>query len=270
MYKKCLRYEWTMNILETLTNSGEEVRGQRLIIRDDQYELSELQSILEQAARKKVAVNLIDSGQLDQPQLELLTQFPFSYYTSDRTREDFLNLTLLSEILAKKKRPVYLLLEKNLNHNQEIFNHLEFFTSVFVSSREKAVDLDWLVSLSQVISASGTNLVYYHHQNLEEKLTEVSQKSVWIHLSNRNFSEDQEIMLSDLSKEIKKRKGQLVVHVDRAIPEHFLELLHRSGAFLIFNLPPMETGSKLYKLERSWRKKQLPERAYYLYPSIMA
>jgi len=270
MYKKCLRYEWPMNILDTLIHSEEEVRGQRFIVRDDQYELSELQSILEQAARKKVAVGLVDSGLLDQQQLELLSQFPFSFYTSDRTREDFLNLTLLSEILAKKKRPVYLFLEKNLNHNQEIFTHLEFFTSVFVSSREKAVDPDWLASLSQVTSASGTNLVYYHHQNLEEKLAEVSQKSGWIHLSNRNFSEDQEIMILDLFKEIKKRKGQVVVHLDRAISEHFLELLDRSGAFLIFNLPPMETGSKLYKLERSWRKKQLPERAFYLYLNIMA
>ncbi|MBC7363332.1 MAG: hypothetical protein H5U07_02160 [Candidatus Aminicenantes bacterium] len=259
-----------MNILDTLTNSREKIRGQRIIIRDDQYEFSELQKILEQAARSKVSINLIDSGRLDQQQLELLSQFPFSFYTSDCTREEFINLTLLAEILAKKKRPVYLFLEKNLNGTQDIFNHLEFFTSIFVSSREKAVDLDWLAALSSAASVSGPSLVYYHHQKLEEKLAEVSQKSVWFHISNRNISEDQEIMLLDLIKEVRKRKGQPVVHLERVQPEHFLELLDRSGAFLIFNLPPVETGSKLYKLEKSWRKKQLPEKAFYLYPDIMA
>lgn len=258
-----------MDLLETLSQSRGEVRGQRLIIRDDQYEFSELQKILEEAARKKVSIGLVDSGKLDHLQIEILSCFPFSFYTSDSAREDLSGLSFLAEILRKKKRPVYLLLEKYLDGQEELFTDLKSFNSVIISSRERALDLDWLARLSKNTSTSGVTLVYYHHQNLEEKLAEISQKSTWIHVSNRNFSEDQKTMLLDLLKEMKKKKGHLVVHLDRAQSDHFLELLDRHGAFLIFNLPPVEFSSKLYHLEKRWRKKELPGEAYYLYPNLM-
>lgn len=259
-----------MNILEILGQSNEKFRGQRLILRDDHYEFSELQNILEQAAGKKVIINLLDSGIFDHQELEILGEFPFSFYTSDAIRPDLSGLTILAEILNQKKRPVYLKIENNINNQQVINNSFEYFSSIFISSRERPADLDWLAALSETVAASGTTMVYYHHQNLEEKLSEVSQKSVWTHVSNRTFSEDQEIMVVDLLKQIRKRRGHLVVHLERAQSARFIKLLNDSGAFLIFSLPPVETGSSLYRLEKRWRKKELPERAFYLYPDIMA
>lgn len=259
-----------MNILEILGQSNEKIRGQRLILRDDHYEFSELQNILEKSARKKVIINLLDSGRFDHQELEILGEFPFSFYTSDAIRPDFSSLTILAEILNKKKRPVYLKIENNINNQQIVYNSFDFFTSIFISSRERPVDLDWLAAFSETVAAKGTTIVYYHHQNLEEKLAEVSQKSVWTHVSNRTFSEDQEIMVVDLIKKIRKKNSRLVVHIERAQSARFIKLLNDSGAFLIFSLPPVETGSDLYRLEKRWRKKELPEIAFYLYPDIMA
>lgn len=245
-------------------------RGKSLIIRDDQYELPELQEILRLADKKKLKIHLIDSGKLNHLEIETLSAVPFSFYTADSVRGDFQELALLAEVLRTSDCPVYYFLQAEISEDCPIFVSPEIFTTVFVSSRERPRSLELLARLSEQVSRSGSNFVYYHHGNLEEKLAEISHKKSWIHVSNKFFAEENEMLVLDLLKDIKEKKGHLVVHIDRSQSYYFLKLLSDHGAFLIFNIPPVEHTSKLYPLEARWLKKKLPEQAFYLYKEVMA
>lgn len=245
-------------------------KSRSLIIRDDQYELSELQEILSQAKKRKIKVSLIDSGRLSYLEIETLCNFPFSFYTSDSTRADFSSTVQVAEILRAEKHPVYYFLQNELTEDAPLFSRPEIFTSVFISSREKPQNLNLLAALSEEVCGAGSSFVYYHHGQVEEKLADLSQKLCWIHMSNKFLEEEKEMAILDLLKEIKERKGHLVVHVDRSQSYAFLQLLSDHGAFLIFNLAPIEHSSKLYSLEKHWLRKKLPEQAFYLYKEVMA
>jgi hypothetical protein len=245
-------------------------KGKSLIIRDDQYELPELQEIFRLAGKKKLKIHLIDSGKLNPQEIETLSGLPFSFYTSDSARPDPLELSLVSKLLLKKRGPVYYFLQGEFDQNSPVFAIAGVFTTVFVSNRERPRDVELLTQLSEQISRAGSNFVYYHRGNLEEKLAELSQKRWWLHVSNKFFDEENEMMVLDLVKNIKKNKGQLIVHVDRSQSYYFLKLLSDNGAFLIFNTPPAEGASKVQALEARWLKKKLPEQAFYLYKEIMA
>ncbi|MGB9893536.1 MAG: hypothetical protein ACPLRA_03920 [Candidatus Saccharicenans sp.] len=244
--------------------------GQRIIIRDDLYEFSDLQQIFEAASKKKIAIALLDTGRLSPGEIELLATFPFSFYTSDGTRPDFKELSLLNLVLKSKGCRLFYFLQGKLEENSELFHHGRLFHSIYLSNQGKILDLELVGRLAEEVTSFGTNLVYYHHGNLEEKLTEVSQKNSWIHVSNKNLREETEIMIEDMLNEITRAGGHLVIHVERSQSYQFLKLLADGGAFLVFHLPPVESSSRLSKLISRWQRKKLAEEAFYLYKEIMA
>ncbi|MBC7349356.1 MAG: hypothetical protein H5U05_05220 [Candidatus Aminicenantes bacterium] len=256
----------TLENLERQLQSLE--KGSCFILRDDCYDLTELEQILEQATTRKLKIALIDSGKLAPVDLERLADFYFSFYTSDTARADF---QVLSQLALRPKgcRLAYFI-QGQLQSLPDLFANLELFDSIVISSRDQARPLDQLDRLAEEISRSHTALVYYHHQSLEENLASIGLKNCWIHLSSRNFNEDSEIMILDLLKNIRKNKGRLVVHVDRSLSYPFLKELEEAGAFLVFNLPPVEPASRIFQLVKTWQKKKLPETAFYLYKEIMA
>jgi len=244
-------------------------KGQRLIIRDDLYDTSELQQIFEIAAKKKIKIYLIDTGRLSSESLEQFPDYRFSFYTSDVSRPEFQELIQLKRILKPKGCPLYYLIQGDLEDDSQLFNHLELFDSVIISSREKPRALKLLARLAEEITHSRSSFVYYHHKNLEENLADVGLKKCWIHVSNKYLEEQAEIMIMDLIKTIRKNKGHIVIHVDRLQPYPFLKTLVQGGAFLVFSLPPLEPSSNLFLLAETLRKKTLPEKSYYLYKEIM-
>ena len=241
-----------------------------LIIRDDQYELLELREILALAGKKNIYIRLIDSGKFNHLEISALTVVPFSFYTTDSIRGDFQELGLLADVLKKKGCNLCYFLRGELNETSPVFILPGIFRAIFISSRERQPNIELLSRLSEQISSSGSDFVYYHHGNPGEDLLAISQKRTWIHVSNRFFTEEDERVILDLARGIKKKKGLLLVHLDRFQDYYFLKTLAKAGAFLIFNLPPVEHSSKLYSLETHWRNRDLPEQAFYLYKEIMA
>ncbi|MGQ9800182.1 MAG: hypothetical protein ACUVRL_00730 [Candidatus Saccharicenans sp.] len=245
-------------------------KGSRFILRDDLYDLTELEQILEKATARKLKIALLDSGKLAPADLERLADFPFSFYTSDAARADFEVLSQMALALKQKDCQLGLFIRGELESGSALFANLELFDSIFASGREKAQPLDQLGRLAEEISRSSASLVYYHHQKPEENLASIGLKNCWLHLSSRNFNEDSEIMILDLLKNIRKNKGRLVVHIDHSLSYPFLKELEEAGAFLVFNLPPVEPASRISRLVETWQKKKLPEKAFYLYKEIMA
>lgn len=242
----------------------------RLILRDDLYELPALRDILERTAAGKTRVALLDTGRFSAEELEWLADFPFSFYTSDAFRPDFQQLGRLSFGLKSRGCGLYYFLQDDLREDSGLWTNLELFEAVYVSSRDRDRSLELLARLAEGFRRGRSAFVYYHHKKLEENLAQACLKNCWLHISNRNLDQDAEIMILDLLKDITKNRGRLVVHVDRSQPYHLLKQLAESGAFLVFNLPPIDPATKVASLVAAWQKKKLPEKAYYLYQEIMA
>ncbi len=265
-----------VNLINPMTHMNADLqveqleRKSRLIIRDDHYDLPDLRDLLEAATGRKIKVTLLDTGRFAPEELELLADFPFSFHTSDQARPDFQVLSQINVRLKPRGCRLFYFLQGELGPEAELFHEVELFDSIFVSSREKDWPPDLLGRLAREVSRSRGSLVYYHHKNPEENLPEVGLKNCWLHISNKNFEEDSEIMLLDMVKAIKRNGGRLAIHVDRGQSYSFLKALAEAGAFLIFNLTPLEPSSKVFSLVEGWRKKKLPEKAYYLYRELMA
>lgn len=242
----------------------------RLILRDDLDDLPVLSDLLEKATYRKIRIALLDTGRYSPEELEWLGEFPFSFYTSDSSRPDFQVLSHINLALKPLGCGLFYFLQGELKEDSGLWNNIDLFQAIYISGREKDRPFELLARLAEEVSRSRSTLVYYHHKKPEENLAQVCLKNCWLHISNKNFEEDAEIMILDLLKEIRKHGGRPVIHVDRGQSYHFLRRLAEAGAFLEFNLPPLEPGSKVFALAGSWQKKKLPERAYYLYREIMA
>jgi len=245
-------------------------KGSRIIIRDDLYELCALKEILEKAAVRKIKIALLDTGFYSPEELELLADFPFSFYTSDLARPDFKVLDHINFSLKTRGCGLFYYLQGELAEDSGLWSNIELFKAIYISGREKDRSPELLANLAEEVSRSRSALVYYHHRKPEENLARACLKNCWLHISNKNFEEDAEIMILDLLREMRKNGGRPVVHVDRGQSHHFLRRLEEAGAFLVFNLPPLEPASRMFSLVEGWRKKKLPEKAYYLYREIMA
>jgi len=61
--------------------------------------------------------------------------------------------------------------------------------------------------------------------------------------------------LSELLKNMRKLKGQIIIHLELPASFDYINSLSESGAHLIFNFGPIETRTRLSKLESLWHKK---------------
>jgi len=258
----------TLENLERQLQSLE--KGSRFILRDDLYDLTELEQILEKAAARKLKIALLDTGMIPPEKFEPLTRYRFSLYTSVSVRTDWQEFRRLSLLLRPRNCRLLCWLGGDLKDEAPILSEVDIFDAIIASNRERKPVFNQLLRLAEEASRADTCFVYYHHGNMEENLIELGLKNCYLHVSNRDFEEEAEIMLLDWLKEFKKKGGRLLVHVDRVQSFRFLKLLSRNGAFLIFNLPPLEPDSQLYGLLTAWKKKKISELAYYLYKEVMA
>ena len=245
-------------------------KGQRLIIRDDVHEFNELQGVLELASRKKLKPIILDTGLFGLNELTILSRFHFSFYSGDLARPDFLQLAAITELLNKNNCPVYFFLEEGSRaeaFDEKLAAQLE---AVFISSRQKSWETSQLARLAEETLAGGTTLVYYHHGQPEESLAEWPKKNCWLHWSNRFFDESGQPVVLELLKNIKQKKAHVIIHLDIPASFDYINSLSEGGAHLIFNFGPIETRSRLSRLESSWNKKKLPEKVFYLYQDFMA
>ena len=245
-------------------------KGQRLIIRDDVHDFSELQGWLELASRKKLKPVLLDTGQFGLSELIVLSDFHFAFYTGDVARPDFNQLAAITELFKKKGCPVYFFLEDGSQAEAFDSKLASGFKSVFISSRNKTWEPGLLSKLAEETSAGGSALVYYHHDQPDGSLADWLTNNCWLHLSNRFFDESSQPALSELLKNMRKLKGQIIIHLELPASFDYINSLSESGAHLIFNFGPIETRTRLSKLESLWHKKKLPEQAYFLYQEFMA
>ena len=245
-------------------------KGQRQIIRDDVYDFAELQGWLELAARQKLKPVLLDTGQFGLNELIVLSDFHFAFYTGDLARPDFNQLAAITELFKKRSLPVYFFLEDGSQSRAFDSRLASGFKSVFISSRNKTWEPGLLSKLAEETSAGGSALVYYHHGQPEDSLAEWPKNNCWLHLSNRFFDESGQPVVLELLKNIKQTKAQVIIHLDMPASFDYINNLSESGAHLIFNFGPIETRTRLSRLESLWYKKKLPEQAYFLYQEFMA
>jgi len=112
-----------------------------------------------------------------------------------------------------------------------------------------------LSKLAEETSAGGSALVYYHHDQPDGSLADWLTNNCWLHLSNRFFDESSQPDLSELLKNMRKLKGQIIIHLELPASFDYINSLSESGAHLIFNFGPIETRTRLSKLESLWHKK---------------
>jgi hypothetical protein len=165
---------------------------------------------------------------------------------------------------------MYYVIEGNLEKESKLFDYLELFDSIFISSRGKNLDFELLTSLAGEVSRSRSNLVYYHHKNIDEALAEICQHNCWIHISSKNLTEEIEVLILDLIKKAKKNKAQVIIHIEDPRPYSFLKMLCSRGAYLVFNIGPVGRSERIYELIKACEKKKLPDKAFYLYKEVMA
>jgi len=245
-------------------------KGQRLIIRDDIFNFAELQGLLEFASPKKLKPIILDTGLFSLDELTVLSEFRFALYTGDLARPDFLQLAAMTELLKKKNCPVYFFLEDGSQAEALDSKLTSGLKTVFVSSRHKNWEANQLSRLAGETSAGGAVLVYYHHGQPEDSLAEWPKKNCWLHLSNRFFDETSQSVVLELLGKIRERKGHLIFHLDMPASFDYINSLNEGGAHLVFNFSPIETRTRLSKLESLWRKKRLPEQAFFLFQEFMA
>lgn len=266
----------------------EAVRCDELTVRDDQYAFSLLLDAARRSAQKGGRFRLIDSGALEQPQLEWLLDAGADFYTSDDIQRDVRELELLSSICRRSRARLACFIHRLEPENPPECSEKEegeeetpvetpdyhglALTGAYLyfSNRNREWDFTELVRLAESCRRGGARLVYYHRGEFPpEGSAGLAEAGAWIHINQAALNEESRIILADGAAAAHKNGGGLIIHLQNKPDVLVLEDVFRAGAYVRFEYKHIDFRSPLKPFERAAEKQRFSPYAYYLHPDFL-
>lgn len=253
-------------------------RGEDITVRDDLYDFPSLLDAARICRRRISRFRLIDSGKLDRFQLEWLAEAGADIYSSDEARTDLLDLELVNTSCRRGGAVLAYFHHAPFEPEGDspplaFFSLLEMGRNgmyLHLTNREKERDFSQLGELAFACRRGKSWLVYYHHGALEGSLEELARNGVWLHATEKVFSqaEDRALVLDRL-KEAMSAGLRLALHVEKGLEYSLLCDIIKAGAFVLFRSSLFDYRSPFKALEKKAKQKKLDFRSYYLYPDFL-
>ncbi len=249
-----------------------------LVIRDDQFDHRILLEAAQISRRRKYRLKLVDTGRFDAAEVEWLIREGVHLHTSDEVRPD---AGILSGFLRMCRRvrsrlAFFLYGPITAGGDKEGFSVgklralLEEGLDLHLTNRSGTRELPVLEEFAESSRRGKGALVYTHHGRPDPGLAGVASGGSWIHLSDRDIEEDEDIgIVLEMSAAAAAGGSRTTVHIEKGLPVGILEGLWDAGAVLLFKTQPSDAASLLRPVERKASRRRLPSRAIYLTTDIL-
>ena len=251
--------------------------GKDIIVRDDQEEFTTINDAARICRKKGTSFRMIDTGIFDRAQLEWIIEAGADIYTSDKTGREFQELDFLSRTSLSVHNHIAMFLENipEEEKKSEAYSLSEIFflgeSGIYfhVSNQMKNFPFDFLEELAFRCRQGESWLVFYHHGPLDPALTSIAEKGGWIHISDQNRENGNDILfIKDLINIARSNGSNVIMHLEKGLPSDLLEEIMQAGAFVLFKIPPIDYRSPLRQLEKLAKRKSLDPRTYYLHTTL--
>lgn len=264
---------------ENLQSSVDNISGKMdLTFRDDQHDYAWLLDVLRMRKPRGNRFRLVDSGVLEGHQIETMVGMGADLYTSDRARNDILELesilmtaksggtivaSLLQNEIVSEEEPGFIPLASLANlGRQGLFFH--------VSNRERDRKLADLSQIAVECRKGSSRLIYYHHGPMTPEFVGLAKEGIWIHVSNKSIqSEDDLFLFLDMTSAARLSGANCVLYVEKEMSLSSLREVVKSPAIVLFKTPPVDFKSPFKPLADEAMKKHLDFRAFYLYSTFL-
>lgn len=264
---------------ENLQSSVDNISGKMdLTFRDDQHDYAWLLDVLRMRKPRGNRFRLVDSGVLEGHQIETMVGMGADLYTSDRARNDILELesilmtaksggtivaSLLQNEIVSEEEPGFIPLASLANlGRQGLFFH--------VSNRERDRKLADLSQIAVECCKGSSRLIYYHHGPMTPEFVGLAKEGIWIHVSNKSIqSEDDLFLFLDMTSAARLSGANCVLYVEKEMSLSSLREVVKSPAIVLFKTTPVDFKSPFKPLADEAMKKHLDFRAFYLYSTFL-
>lgn len=264
---------------ENLQSSVDNISGKMdLTFRDDQHDYAWLLDVLRMRKPRGNRFRLVDSGVLEGHQIETMVGMGADLYTSDRARNDILELesilmtaksggtivaSLLQNEIVSEEEPGFIPLASLANlGRQGLFFH--------VSNRERDRKLADLSQIAVECRKGSSRLIYYHHGPMTPEFVGLAKEGIWIHVSNKSIqSEDDLFLFLDMTSAARLSGTNCVLYVEKEMSLSSLREVVKSPAIVLFKTTPVDFKSPFKPLADEAMKKHLDFRAFYLYSTFL-
>ncbi len=264
---------------EDLQSSVDNISGKMdLTFRDDQHDYAWLLDVLRMRKPRGNRFRLVDSGVLEGHQIETMVGMGADLYTSDRARNNILELesilmtaksggtivaSLLQNEIVSEEEPGFIPLASLANlGRQGLFFH--------VSNRERDRKLADLSQIAVECRKGSSRLIYYHHGPMTPEFVGLAKEGIWIHVSNKSIqSEDDLFLFLDMTSAARLSGANCVLYVEKEMSLSSLREVVKSPAIVLFKTTPVDFKSPFKPLADEAMKKHLDFRAFYLYSTFL-
>lgn len=264
---------------EDLQSSVDNISGKMdLTFRDDQHDYAWLLDVLRMRKPRGNRFRLVDSGVLEGHKIETMVGMGADLYTSDRARNDILELesilmtaksggtivaSLLQNEIVSEEEPGFIPLASLANlGRQGLFFH--------VSNRERDRKLADLSQIAVECRKGSSRLIYYHHGPMTPEFVGLAKEGIWIHVSNKSIqSEDDLFLFLDMTSAARLSGANCVLYVEKEMSLSSLREVVKSPAIVLFKTTPVDFKSPFKPLADEAMKKHLDFRAFYLYSTFL-
>ncbi len=249
-----------------------------LTFRDDQHDYGWLIDVLRSGNPRGIRFRLVDSGVFAGHQIETLVGMGADLYTSDRVRNDVLELELILKAAKTRGTIVASLLQNEIVSEVESgFIPLASLAHlgrqglfVHVSSRERERSPVDLSQIAVECRKGSSRLIYYHHGRITPEFVGLAKEGAWIHVSNKSIqSEDDLFLFLDMTAAARLSGANCVLYVEKEMSLSSLREAVKSPALVLFKTAPVDFKSPFKPLVDEAMKKHLDFRAFYLYSTFL-
>jgi len=259
-------------------------QGQEMTVRDDQFAFSLLRDGVRKTVQNRGRFRLVDSGTLEQPQLEWLLEAGADFYTSNNISRDMREREALALTARRNRSRLACFIHFPESREQQEgaesedspapgltdYQNLALAGAfLYFSSQDREWDPAELVRLAEGCRKGGARLVYYHQGEFSEGGFSLAEAGVWIHITQAALKKESLFILADSASAANRRGGGLVIHLQAKPDFLLLEDLLRSGAYIRFEYAQIDCRSPLKPIEQAAAKRKLPPYSYFLNPDFV-
>jgi hypothetical protein len=262
----------TYELLDRVRRRGD------LVIRDDQFDYEILLEAIRNSRRRKSRLRLVDTGRFEAAKVEWLIREGAHFHTSDEARPDSGDLFRFLRTSRKTRSRLAFFLNGPFGSEGDgagfspgrLRSLLEEGMDLHLTNRSGDREFAILKELAESARTGKGSLVYYHHGLPEPGMVAVASGSSWIHLSDRDISDDEGFgLVLETAAAASAGGARLAVHIEKGLSVDELGGLWQAGAVLLFKTPPSDDRSLIHQIERRAARRRLPARAFYLTTDVL-
>lgn len=252
-------------------------RGMELTVRDDQYAFPVLLDAVKKTAHRRGRFRLIDSGGLDQAQLEWLLEAGADFYTSDQHSRDTREMEALAVICRRNKARLACFIHSDITEEAPespepeeeapVLDHQRLGLAgayLYISNRQKERNPGGLIRLAEACRRGDARLVYYHQGEWPAEAIRLANTGAWIHVTQRVLDEESRISLADTAAAAREHGGGLIIHLQKKPDLLLLDDVFRAEAFIRFEYAQIHYRSPLKPIQQAAKQQDPSRYAFYL------